>query len=132
MSMTNPTNQIEIITSVQRRRRWAALEKVRMVDPTHTCRKCLVTGLSDEGLGLSHPFSHPKCVSRYIAAPASARIEVGPYTRLRCGGSWASPQAPNALSDLLSGRACGRKRDPGERESTLWAGRPVSRRGRRS
>ena len=34
MSMTNPTNQIEIITSVQRRRRWAASEKVRMVEET--------------------------------------------------------------------------------------------------
>jgi transposase len=32
--MTNPTNQIEIITSVQRRRRWAASEKVRMVEET--------------------------------------------------------------------------------------------------
>jgi transposase len=34
VSMTNPTNQIEIITSVQRRRRWAASEKVRMVEET--------------------------------------------------------------------------------------------------
>ena len=34
MSMTNSTNQIEIITSVQRRRRWAASEKVRMVEET--------------------------------------------------------------------------------------------------
>jgi transposase len=32
--MTNPTNQIGIITSVQRRRRWAASEKVRMVEET--------------------------------------------------------------------------------------------------
>ena len=34
MSMTNPTDRIEIITSVQRRRRWTASEKVRMVEET--------------------------------------------------------------------------------------------------
>ena len=34
MSMSNPTNYIEIITSVQRRRRWTASEKVRMVEET--------------------------------------------------------------------------------------------------
>jgi hypothetical protein len=44
VSMTNPTNQIEIITSVQRRRRWGASEKVRMVEETKPCRKCLFIG----------------------------------------------------------------------------------------
>jgi transposase len=34
VSVSNPTNHIEIITSVQRRRRWAAAEKVRMVEET--------------------------------------------------------------------------------------------------
>jgi transposase-like protein len=32
--MTNPTDRVEIITSVQRRRRWTASEKVRMVEET--------------------------------------------------------------------------------------------------
>src|SRR5262249_21606827 len=32
--MTNFTNRVEIITSVQRRRRWTAPEKVRMVEET--------------------------------------------------------------------------------------------------
>ena len=32
MSMTNPTDRIEIITSVQRWRRWTASDKIRMVD----------------------------------------------------------------------------------------------------
>ena len=31
VSMTNPSNRVEVITSIQRRRRWTALEKVRMV-----------------------------------------------------------------------------------------------------
>src|SRR5262245_52608966 len=32
--MTNSTDRVEIITSVQRRRRWTAPEKVRMVEET--------------------------------------------------------------------------------------------------
>src|SRR5258707_7519321 len=32
--MTNPTDRVEIITSVQRRRRWTASEKVRIVEET--------------------------------------------------------------------------------------------------
>jgi transposase-like protein len=34
VSMTNSTNRVKIITSVQRRRRWTAPEKVRMVEET--------------------------------------------------------------------------------------------------
>ena len=34
MSMTDSSNRVEIITSVQRRRRWTAAEKVRMVEET--------------------------------------------------------------------------------------------------
>ena len=34
MFMTNPPNRIEVVTSVQRRRRWTASEKVRMVEET--------------------------------------------------------------------------------------------------
>ena len=32
--MTHSTNRVEIITSVQRRRRWTAPEEVRMVEET--------------------------------------------------------------------------------------------------
>src|SRR5262249_7698647 len=34
VSMSNPTDRVEIITSVQRRRGWTASEKVRIVDET--------------------------------------------------------------------------------------------------
>jgi transposase-like protein len=34
VSMTNSTDRVEIITSVQRRRRWTAPEKVRMLEET--------------------------------------------------------------------------------------------------
>src|SRR5262249_45771660 len=34
VSMANPPNRIEVVTSVQRRRRWTASEKVRMVEET--------------------------------------------------------------------------------------------------
>jgi len=32
--MSNPADRVEIITSVQRRRRWTAAEKVRIVEET--------------------------------------------------------------------------------------------------
>jgi len=32
--MSNPTDRVEIITSVQRRRRWTAAEKLRIVEET--------------------------------------------------------------------------------------------------
>ena len=32
--MSNPADRVEIITSVQRRRRWTAPEKVRMIEET--------------------------------------------------------------------------------------------------
>ena len=34
MSMSDPADRVEIITSVQRRRRWTAAEKVQMVEET--------------------------------------------------------------------------------------------------
>ena len=34
VSMSNPTDRVEIITSVQRRRRWTAAEKGRIVEET--------------------------------------------------------------------------------------------------
>ena len=34
MSMSNPADRVEIITSVQRRWRWTASEKVRIVEET--------------------------------------------------------------------------------------------------
>jgi transposase len=34
VSMSNPTDRVEIITSVQRHRRWTASEKVRIVEET--------------------------------------------------------------------------------------------------
>jgi transposase len=34
VSMANPPNRIEVVTSLQRRRRWTASEKVRMVEET--------------------------------------------------------------------------------------------------
>jgi transposase len=34
VSMTNSSDRVEIITSVERRRRWTAPEKVRMVEET--------------------------------------------------------------------------------------------------
>jgi hypothetical protein len=84
VSMTSPTNQIEIITSVQRRRRWAASEKVRMVDPTQPCRKWLFTRVSEGGRVRTYPSTYPKSGSRY--KPHTAASVGGPVSGFRPRG----------------------------------------------
>src|SRR5258708_16961145 len=75
--MTNPTNQIEIIMSVQRRRRWAASEKVRMVDETQPCRKWLFRRVSEGGRVRTYPFTYPKCAQKKSANPRSGTGRAG-------------------------------------------------------
>jgi hypothetical protein len=41
---TNPTNHVEIITSVQRRRRWIVSKKVRMVEETVEQEMTMIAG----------------------------------------------------------------------------------------
>jgi hypothetical protein len=48
--MTNPANRVEIITSVQRRRRWTASEKVRIVEETFGPGMTVSLGLADMAL----------------------------------------------------------------------------------
>jgi hypothetical protein len=44
--MINPADRIEIITSVQRRRRWTASEKVRMVEGTECGYHAEIIGIA--------------------------------------------------------------------------------------
>ena len=43
--MTNPPNHIEVVTSVRRRRRWTAFEKLRMVEETFDLRAGMTVSL---------------------------------------------------------------------------------------
>jgi hypothetical protein len=47
--MTNSTNRVEIITSVQRRRRWTAPEKVRMVEEQRQSKPSISSALAGCG-----------------------------------------------------------------------------------
>jgi hypothetical protein len=49
-SMTNAADRVEIITSVQRRRRWTASEKVRMVEQKGTAAGRRIARCHTEGL----------------------------------------------------------------------------------
>ena len=55
--MTNPEDRVEIITSVQRRRRWTASQKVRMVEETFEpgMTVCLVARRHE----VVHPYKAP-------------------------------------------------------------------------
>jgi hypothetical protein len=44
VSMANPPNRIEVVTSLQRRRRWTASQKVRMVEETFAQLRRFRTG----------------------------------------------------------------------------------------
>ena len=72
MSMTNTTDRVEIITSGQRRRRWTASEKVRMVEETF--EPGMTVSLVAPAWRCSEPAVH-------VAPPGGAR-------RSDCGGQW--------------------------------------------
>ena len=65
--MTNPTDRVEIITSVQRRRRWTASEKVRMVEETFERAR------APAPLMISAP-SRPICSVRYAPNAGAALV----------------------------------------------------------
>jgi transposase-like protein len=68
VSMSNPANRIEVVTSVQRRRRWTASEKVRMVEETFEPGMTVSLVARRHGVAPNHLFTsrHTKC-SRRIA-----------------------------------------------------------------
>ena len=85
MSMTNPTNHVEIITSVQRRRRWTASEEVRMVEETF-----------EPGMTVS-------LVTRRRGVAPNQRVHVVPIgsaRQLDCGGQWRGGCAGVGLSGV--------------------------------
>ena len=82
MSMTSPTNHVEIITSVQRRRRWTASEKVRMVEETF-----------EPGMTVSLVARRRGVAPNHVAPIGSAR-------QLDCGRQWRGGCAGIGLSGI--------------------------------
>src|SRR3974377_173622 len=81
--MTNPTNRVEIITSIQRRRRWTASEKVRMVE--ETCEPGMTVSLvaRRHGVAANQLFTWRRLVAQGRLTAAGSGEEVVPASDYR-------------------------------------------------
>lgn len=83
MSMTNSFNPIEVITSVQRRRRWTASEKVRMVEETLEPGMTVSLVARRHGVAPNQLFSWRRLVAQGSLTAAGSGEEVVPASEYR-------------------------------------------------
>jgi transposase len=83
VSITNPTDRIEIITSVQRRRRWTASEKVRMVEETFEPGMTVSLVARRHGVAPNQLFTRRRLVAQGGLAAAGSGEEVVPASDYR-------------------------------------------------
>ena len=83
MSMTNPSNRVEVITSIQRRRRWTALEKVRMVEETFEPGMTVSLVARQHGVAPNQLFTWRRLVSQGSLTAAGSGEEVIPASEYR-------------------------------------------------
>ena len=83
MSMTNSTNHVEIISSVQRRRRWTAPEKVRMVEETFEPGMTVSLVARRHGVAPNQLFTWGRLVAQGSLTAAGSGEEVVPASDYR-------------------------------------------------
>ena len=83
MSMTNPSNRVEVITSIQRRRRWTALEKVRMVEETFEPGMTVSLVARQHGVAPNQLFTWRRLVTQGSLTAAGSGEEVVPASEYR-------------------------------------------------
>src|SRR4051812_18105166 len=81
--MTNSTNRVEIITSVQRRRRWTAPEKVRMVEETFEPGMTVSLVARRHGVAPNQLFTWRRLVAQGSLTAAGSGEEVVPASEYR-------------------------------------------------
>jgi transposase len=81
--MRNPTNQVEVITSVQRRRRWTASEKVRMVEETFEPGTTVSLVARRRGVAPNQLFTWRRLVAQGSLTAAGSGEEVVPASDYR-------------------------------------------------
>ena len=87
MSMTNAADRVEIITSVQRRRRWTASEKVRIVEETFEPGMTVSLVARRHGVAPNQLFTWRRLVAQGALTAAGSGEEVVPasdYRALQC------------------------------------------------
>src|SRR5215472_8342453 len=75
--MSNPTDRVEIITSVQRRRRWTASEKVRIVEETFEPGMTVSLVARRHGVAPNQLFTWRRLVAQGALTAAGSGEEVG-------------------------------------------------------
>jgi transposase len=83
VSMTNPPNRIEVVTSVQRRRRWTASEKVRMVEETLAPGMTVSLVARQHGVAPNQLFTWRRLVAQGGLTAAGSGEEVVPASDYR-------------------------------------------------
>src|SRR5262249_870503 len=81
--MTNSTDRVEIITSVQRRRRWTAPEKVRMVEETFEPGMTVSLVARRHGVAPNQLFTWRRLVAQGSLTAAGSGEEVVPASDYR-------------------------------------------------
>src|SRR5205814_248864 len=81
--MTNSTDRVEIITSVQRRRRWTAPEKVRMVEETFEPGMTVSLVARRYGVAPNQLFTWRRLVAQGSLTAAGSGEEVVPASDYR-------------------------------------------------
>ena len=83
MSMTNSTNRVEILTSVQHRRRWMAPEKVGMVEETFEPGMTVSLVARRHGVAPNQLFTWRRLVAQGSLTAAGSGEEVVPASDYR-------------------------------------------------
>src|SRR6516225_11920452 len=118
--MTNSTDRVEIITSVQRRRRWTAPEKVRMVEETLEPGMTVSLVARRHGVAPNQLFTWRRLVAQGSLTTAGSGEEVVPLLiglcRTKCAnfiGSWARRRRKRRFSKRRSNTPQGQKNNCG-------------------
>lgn len=83
MSMGNTIHKVEVVTSVQRRRRWSAAEKVRMVEETYEPGITVSEVARRHGVAPNRLFTWGRLASQGALTRAGAQEEVVPASEYR-------------------------------------------------
>lgn len=81
--MTGSFDRVEVISSVQRRRRWTAEEKVRIVEQTYMPMSSVSLVARQHGIAPNQLFAWRKLVSQGALTATSAGEEVVPASEYR-------------------------------------------------
>ena len=83
MSMTDHSSKIEVITSVQRRRRWNGAEKMRMVEETYEPDATVSLVARRHGVAPNQLFTWRRLAAQGALTAAAAGEEVVPASEHR-------------------------------------------------